>query len=541
MDYIKLLNLQSEPFSNSPDPSFFYLSPAYQDCLQNIEISIRLRRGLNLVLGDIGIGKTTLSRALIQQFQSEADRFQFHLILDPSFESENEFLYALIMGFGISRPGNDSLFAYKESIRQFLLDEGLQKGRVIVLIVDEGQKLNGVCLELLRDLLNFETNQFKLLQLIIMAQKEFNEKIKEKRNLTDRINTFYEIRPLDRNETLDMIQFRLQKAGWTKKRPLFSSKAIDRIYHHSGGYPRRIITLCHHSLLFMLIRKSDIVEPEMVDHAISQLYEYREESNKTRNALISNTSIHYKPRKRFTWVKLVSPFYLKRLMTPVLLAILIFFLFLTLHWGKRNMDLSNLGYKNTTVEKPIITAKLNTQGQDIQELDTQDLDTQGPDTQDIDTQALGNRGLETQELYTQPFGSQMSETPEPDTFKQDIREPDMQPFPVHAFENKDKLNFNTYLSDISETISDKKIKRNHMAPDSEAVSMVVSEGDTVFKLARKVYAIDINSSILKKIRQSNPHISDLDHIEVGDRIFFPKLLFSDEEVQKTSSSRRDVN
>ena len=170
MDYIKLLNLQSEPFSNSPDPSFFYLSRTYQDCLQNLEISIRLRRGLNLVLGDIGTGKTTLSRALIQQFQSEVDRFLFHLILDPSFKSESEFLYALIMGFGIPRPDKKSLFAYKEAIRQFLLAEGLQKGRVIVLIVDEGQKLNDVCLELLRDLLNFETNQFKLLQLLFIVK-----------------------------------------------------------------------------------------------------------------------------------------------------------------------------------------------------------------------------------------------------------------------------------------------------------------------------------------------------------------------------------
>ncbi|MGA1839708.1 MAG: ExeA family protein [bacterium] len=537
MDYIKLLNLQSEPFSNSPDPSFFYLSPAYQDCLQNLEISIRLRRGLNLVLGDIGIGKTTLSRALIQQFQSEAERFQFHLILDPSFESEIEFLYALIMGFGISRPSNDSLFVYKESIRQFLLDEGLKKERIIVLIVDEGQKLNGVCLELLRDLLNFETNQFKLLQLIIMAQKEFHEKIREKRNLTDRINTFYEIRPLDRNETLDMIQFRLQKAGWTKKRPLFSSEAIDRIHYYSGGYPRRVITLCHHSLLFMLIRKSDIVGPEIVEYAISQLYEYKEESGKKRKACSSKTSIPYKPRKESILVKFVKPLRLRRLITPALLAILISLLFFTLHWGKKNMNLSSLVDKDTKVEKSVITARLNTQDIDTQDMDSKKIDTRDiltpeQEKRDLDKQAAVNPVLEPRESYNKQLNdSGKSETPEPYT----------QTYPVYAFENKDKLNLSTYLSKVPETPSDKEIKIDYLRPDSETVSRIVSEGDTIFKLARIIYEIEINSSILKKIREANPHISDLNHIEVGERVFFPKLIFSDEGSQKQPSMRRDVN
>ncbi|MGA1790279.1 MAG: ExeA family protein [bacterium] len=463
MDYIKLLNLQAEPFSNSPDPSFFFLSRTYQDCLQNLEISIRLRRGLNLVLGDIGTGKTTLSRALIQQFQSEADQFLFHLILDPSFKTEQEFLYTLIMGFGINPPAKKNLFAYKEAIRQFLLTEGLQKGRVVVLIVDEGQKLNDVCLELLRDLLNFETNQFKLLQLIIMAQKEFHEKIKDKRNLTDRINTFYTIRPLDKNETRDMIQFRLGKAGWVQNHSLFSSKAMDRIYHYSRGYPRRIITICHHSLLMMLVKKADIVEPEMVEHAVSQLYEFSVDGNGTEDGVISDADLPYRSGHRLNWTSLRDLFPFDRLLNPVLSTILIFILFLTLLWATRNMKWSNFNDKNAIVEQPAVTA-----------------------------------------------------------------EDSIESFPVHAYENKDMPESGRYDYDISESPFFNDEKEGHGTSESRILtSMVVAEGDTIFNLAGRVYDIRINRAVLNQIRLVNPHIIDLDHIEVGDRIFFPRLAFQD--------------
>ena len=466
MDYIKLLSLQSEPFSNSPDPSFFYLSRTYQDCLQNLEISIRLRRGLNLVLGEIGTGKTTLSRALIQQFQSEADRFLFHLILDPSFKSESEFLYALIMGFGIPRPDKRSLFAYKEAIRQFLLTEGLQKGRVIVLIVDEGQKLNDVCLELLRDLLNFETNQFKLLQLIIMAQKEFHDKIKDKRNLTDRINTFHTIRPLDKIETQDMIQFRLRKAGWTQNRPLFSSKAMALIYEYSQGYPRKIITLCHHSLLFMLIRQADMVEPEMIEHAVSQLYEFQEDAhNTTKDTVSKGVVAPYVYHGRYAWKKITEFFSPKRLFNPVISAVLIFLLFLTLLWGTRHMNWTNPDLNTTDIEVPF------------------------PSTE-MDSKSL----------------------------------------PVQAYENKDSSDVDPYKTETANPISGPG-----QVPKPMFIAVTALEGDTVFKMARRVYNIDINRAILDQIRDANPHIPDLDLIVVGDRVFFPKLSFPHQEVLSPES------
>ena len=235
MDYTTLLNLKKEPFSISPDPGFFYYSKDYQECLQKLELSIRLRRGLNIILGDVGTGKTTLSRALIQLFQGY-EEFRFHLILDPSFNSEYEFLLTLIKIFNIPVPEEKTILAFKEAIRTNLLREGLEKKRVVVLIIDETQKMDYPFLELLRDFLNFETNEYKLLQLVLLGQMEFLEKIKGKKNFMDRVNMIYFLKPLSLADTREMIEFRLRKAGYFSKEPLFTKDAYRKIHDYSHGF-----------------------------------------------------------------------------------------------------------------------------------------------------------------------------------------------------------------------------------------------------------------------------------------------------------------
>ncbi|MDD4998121.1 MAG: AAA family ATPase, partial [Syntrophales bacterium] len=104
MDYFKILNLAKEPFSNSPEPEFFYQSPKHVSCLQKLELAIRLRRGLNVVLGRVGTGKTTLCRHLISKFaepDGTADDVETHLLLDPSFSTPLEFLSTVALDFGI--------------------------------------------------------------------------------------------------------------------------------------------------------------------------------------------------------------------------------------------------------------------------------------------------------------------------------------------------------------------------------------------------------------------------------------------------------
>ena len=187
MDYFRILNLKKEPFSNSPEPEFFFQSVKHLGCLQKVELAVRLRRGLSVVVGDVGTGKTTLCRQLILKFaSSEEDRNQIetHLLLDPSFTNPLEFLSTVAMTFGVSDTGsNVSEWQLKENIKNYLFSKGVDEGKIVVLIIDEGQKLPDFCLEILREFLNYETNEFKLLQIVIFAQREFEQIFKRHKNL----------------------------------------------------------------------------------------------------------------------------------------------------------------------------------------------------------------------------------------------------------------------------------------------------------------------------------------------------------------------
>lgn len=260
MDYFKLHHLTQEPFSNSPDPDFFFESTVHLACLQQLEIAIRLRRGLNVVMGDVGTGKTTLCRQLIRRLsESPEDRSEIetHLLLDPSFSTPREFLAAVAAGFGMDAEvqNGQSEWQIKETIKNFLFRKGVDENKTVVLIIDEGQKLPEFGREILREFLNYDTNEKKLLQIVIFAQNEFRQILAEHQNFADRINQCYLLGPLDFRETREMIRFRLARAGRREGEPrLFTLPALWAIYRLTGGYPRRIITLCHHVLLAAIIR-----------------------------------------------------------------------------------------------------------------------------------------------------------------------------------------------------------------------------------------------------------------------------------------------
>ncbi|MFA5179933.1 MAG: AAA family ATPase [Syntrophales bacterium] len=257
MDYFKILNLSREPFSNSPEPEFFFPSQGHLTCLQQLELAIRLRRGLNVVMGDVGTGKTTLCRELILRFtEREEDRneVETYLLLDPSCNTPREFLSAVAFAFGLAVMAAESDWQIKENIKNRLFFKGVEEKKTIVLIIDEGQKLPAFCREILREFLNYETNKYKLLQIVIFAQNEFREIMKEHVNFADRVNKYHLFGPLDFGETKAMIRFRLARAGRPADTPLFTFCGLWAIYRATGGYPRRIITLCHQVLLALIIQ-----------------------------------------------------------------------------------------------------------------------------------------------------------------------------------------------------------------------------------------------------------------------------------------------
>lgn len=258
MDYFKILNLQREPFSNSPEPEFFFQSDQHQSCLQKLELAVRLRRGLNIVMGEVGTGKTTLCRQLILDLsRNEEDKkyIETHLILDPSFSNAPEFLSAVATFLGVAAGEGTTEWQLKEQIKKYLFARGIEEGRTVVLIIDEGQKLPDYCLEILREFLNYETNEYKLLQIVIFAQKEFEQALRQRPNFADRVNQYYLLKPLNFLNSIKLIKFRLAHASSDADAPrLFTWPGLWAIYRGSGGYPRKIITLCHQALLALIIQ-----------------------------------------------------------------------------------------------------------------------------------------------------------------------------------------------------------------------------------------------------------------------------------------------
>lgn len=270
MSYFQILGLDKEPFSTSPDPDFFYQSQEHQAALTRLLIEIRLKRGLSVILGDVGTGKTTLSRKLFQMLKTREDTL-FFMILDPTYETEEVFLESLLRTFQIQldKP-HPSVLDSKEAIKKYLFQKGIQENKTIILLVDEAQKLNQASLEVLRVLLNYETNEFKLLQLVLLAQLELLPKIREMKNLMDRISMKYIINPLDDVETKEMIEFRIRQAGYRSNVPLFKEEAIVEIYQQTQGYPRRISMLAHKALKSLVMKSKLVVDCDVVREIVAE-------------------------------------------------------------------------------------------------------------------------------------------------------------------------------------------------------------------------------------------------------------------------------
>ncbi len=262
MGYYRQLGLDKEPFSTSPDPEFFYLSKEHDLALTNVLIELYLRRGLSVVLGDVGTGKTTLSRKLIQCLTEKGD-FVLNILLDPHFKSERHFLQALMSNFGeeaerllpAGRFARDlSALELKQLLQKYLYEQCVVRKKTVVVIIDEAQKLSRSSIEMLRVILNYETNDSKLLQLVLLGQLELQDKIATMSNFFDRISFRYTLNPLGIQETRDLIDFRMRRAGYGGIRNLFLNEAVELIQEASSGYPRKITQLCHRALKMAIMK-----------------------------------------------------------------------------------------------------------------------------------------------------------------------------------------------------------------------------------------------------------------------------------------------
>ena len=266
MSYFQLLGLDKEPFSTSPDPDFLYESNEHKSALYRIGVMIELKRGLATILGEVGTGKTTLLRKLLQIF-NDTSKYMTYVILDPTSKTEYTFLQRLAETFNLN-PGFRSTSNYKKALDHFVFEAALEQKKTVILFIDEAQKLSTASLEILRLLLNYETNQNKLIQIVLFAQMEFLPLISRIKNFWDRIALKYVVNPLEEFEVKEMLEFRLKQAGYVSRDPLFSDSCINAIYNYTQGYPRRITMLCHNALEYLVMKKKEMVDKNIIQDII---------------------------------------------------------------------------------------------------------------------------------------------------------------------------------------------------------------------------------------------------------------------------------
>lgn len=255
---------EREAFSMSPDPAYLYRSGEHLSILNRLEISIRLRQGLSIVVGDVGTGKTTLARTLIESFIGEEERYVFHMLLDPFFRTEAQLLAHLTALFGISHFDRSSI-EHHQMIERYLLKKKTEEEKTVTLIVDEGQRLAAEHFKILKTFVKFGKNELPLLQLIIFVQAQ----ALNAHNVFEGIEPHY-LAPLDEYDTGKLIAFRLKKAGRTDADQLFTKEAIKNIHAFTRGYPRRTMLVCHRALEKLTAKNGGHVTAELIEEVVAE-------------------------------------------------------------------------------------------------------------------------------------------------------------------------------------------------------------------------------------------------------------------------------
>lgn len=272
------------PFSIAPDPRFLYMSEQHREALAHLVYGMNADGGFVLLTGEVGTGKTTVCRCMLEQIPESAD---ISFILNPKM-TVGELLATFCDELGIVYPeGNQSVKVFVDRINAYLLDAHA-RGRKTILIIEEAQNLGPDVLEQIRLLTNLETNRQKLLQIIMIGQPELKEILSrpELRQLSQRITARYHICPLTKSEVGAYVGYRLSVAG--SKSKLFPDSIIGKLYQMSFGIPRLINVICDRALLGAYVQGKDTVDKKTLVKAAQEVFGERD--------------IYKRPRKALTWV-----------------------------------------------------------------------------------------------------------------------------------------------------------------------------------------------------------------------------------------------
>ena len=265
--YEHFFGLKENPFRMTPDPRYFYASSKHLDALNHMLYAIEERRGFVVITGEIGSGKTTLSRVLFQKLDA---RTKTAVIRNTKLTAKDLVTLTLEELDIPARPGSTKMQLIGR-LNEFLIDQ-LRDDANVVLLIDEAQNLTPSVLEEVRMLANLETETTKLIQIILMGQPELKAKLwlKELTQLRQRVTLFYHLNPLNEPETCAYVAHRLQVAG-ANGTPIFGPAALERIFSYSQGTPRLVNSLCDRALLTGYVNDTKAIGPQTVDEVAREL------------------------------------------------------------------------------------------------------------------------------------------------------------------------------------------------------------------------------------------------------------------------------
>jgi len=263
--YLEYWGLKKPPFGNVPDSNIFYESPQHEEALFRLLFAVKHRKGVAMLTGEVGSGKTTVSRAFIQRVST--DNFEVHTLTNPALDPM-DLIRAILMKFG-EDADSDSKSVLLTRL-QNRLGRNAEQGLSTVLIIDEAHVIsNRATFEELRMLLNMQLENQFLITLILVGQPPLLEKIAALRPLNERIGIKYHLEPLDFVNMIRYVLFRLLRVG--AKRGIFTRDSVKALYDYSGGIPLRVNNVGDRSLLVGFMKKANLVSKSIVEEAIEDL------------------------------------------------------------------------------------------------------------------------------------------------------------------------------------------------------------------------------------------------------------------------------
>ncbi len=277
--YNAYFNFKEPPFSIAPDPRYLYMTGQHREALAHLVYGLNSEGGCILLTGEVGTGKTTVCRCLLEQIPEHTN---IALVVNPKVTAI-ELLESICDELKIEYPAeNNTIKTYIDRINVFLIEANARNEKT-VLIIDEAQNLDDTVLEQLRLLTNLETNQRKLLQIIILGQPELLDILSrpEMRQLAQRITARFHLNALSRNEVKAYINHRLAIAGQNAQ--LFPDHTISQLYRLSKGIPRLLNVLCDRSLLGTYVQNKPVVDTKTLSTAAKEVFgELKQVQNKSK-------------------------------------------------------------------------------------------------------------------------------------------------------------------------------------------------------------------------------------------------------------------